>query len=83
MWYCRNVGDMLQALTPVLQAGGAEIFLLVFFLVAVVGFVIWLGISYWVYKDASKRNMDSPILWAAVTFFIGIFGVVIYVLVRE
>lgn len=76
---------MLQTLLPLLQVpGGAElviigIVLVVFLLVG----AVWVGISYWVYKDATKRNMDNAAIWAIATFAIGIFGLILYVIVRE
>ena len=48
--------------------------------------VIW-GVfiiaAIWVYKDAQKNNVDNPILWAVVTFFLGIIGLVLYFVIAK
>jgi len=46
----------------------------------VVGLAIMIGMTYWVYKDAKKNRVENEILWAAITFFTGIIGLLIYVL---
>ena len=46
-------------------------------------FLIWGGISYLIYKDAVKNNVDNPILWALLTFFFGVIGLLIYFLVAK
>lgn len=64
--------------------GGVELVFLLFFLVFFVGsLAVWLGLTYWVYRDARRHRVDSPALWAAVVFFVGPVGAVIYLLVRE
>lgn len=45
-------------------------------------FVAWLLVAYWVYNDAQDRHVDSPLLWAAIVFFVGPIGAVLYLLVR-
>ena len=65
-----------------LQAVGIAFFL-VFLLIAVGLFALWVWVSYWVYTDAQDRGMDSAALWAVVTFAVGIFGLIAYLLVRE
>jgi preprotein translocase subunit Sss1 len=76
---------MLEQTLLLLQGmpGGAEIFFLLFLLVGLVGFIIWVGLAYWVYRDANRRNMDNAVLWAVITFFLGLIGLVIYILVRD
>lgn len=78
---------MLQIASYVLQDGGGFglgiAFVLLFLLIALGGVALWLGLAYWTYKDAQKRNLDSPELWGLVVFAVGIFGLVIYILVRE
>ncbi len=50
---------------------------------AVVFFIIWLLLAIWAYKDAKKRCMSSPIIWFLVVFFLGIIGLIIYVVIRK
>ena len=57
--------------------------MLVYLLCCCFWLVIALVISYLVYKDAQKNNVDNPMLWAIVTFFLGLIGVVIYLLVAR
>ncbi len=42
------------------------------------GFIVMLIISFWVFRDAKKRGIENPLLWAAVVFFTGIIGLIIY-----
>ena len=49
----------------------------------IVWFVIWLLIGIWAYKDAKKKCMDSPIIWFLVVFFLGIIGLIIYIVIRK
>jgi uncharacterized membrane protein YidH (DUF202 family) len=76
---------MSELALPLLQVpGGPELLIIGIILLIFVGtLVLWVGLAYWVYRDASKRNMDNAAIWGIVTFFIGIFGIVIYLLVRE
>jgi hypothetical protein len=55
------------------------------------GFVLFLvlglialnvAILVWVARDAKARGMDSAILWMLLVFFLGIIGLVIYLLAR-
>jgi heme/copper-type cytochrome/quinol oxidase subunit 3 len=70
---------------PLLQVpGGPELLIIGIILLIFVGtFALWVGLAYWVYKDATKRNMDNAAIWGLVTFVLGIFGIVIYLLVRD
>ncbi len=58
--------------------GAIMLFYCVFFLVAIVFFVIWI----WLLIDCLKReNYDSPnekLLWALIIIFAGILGAAIY-----
>jgi H+/Cl- antiporter ClcA len=45
-------------------------------------FLIWIGVSIWVYKDAKKRGEDSPIIWLLVTLFGGLVGLIVWLVVR-
>ncbi len=44
------------------------------------GLAIQFGLTYWVYKDAKKNKADNEVLWALITFFTGLIGLLIYVL---
>lgn len=70
--------------------GSGELLVLFGFLISVVGLVVLVGATYWVYTDATNRGDDNAVLWAAGTaagFFFGLLPgvlvVVIYVLTRE
>lgn len=43
-----------------------------------IGFIIALAISFWVFRDAKNRGIENPLLWAAIVFFTGIIGLIIY-----
>jgi uncharacterized membrane protein YhaH (DUF805 family) len=45
-------------------------------------FVINVAILVWVARDAKARGMTSPAGWLILIFFIGILGLIIYVLSR-
>jgi hypothetical protein len=76
---------MLEQTLLLLQGmpGGVEIFFLLFILIGLGGFVLWVALAYWVYRDATRRHMDNAVLWAVITFFLGLIGLVIYLVVRE
>jgi len=71
----------MEPLVPLQMAVGS--LAIVFLLVAVVMFALWVWVSYWAYSDAAERGMDSPALWGVVTFVGGVFGLLVYVLVRD
>ncbi|MEF8853342.1 MAG: hypothetical protein V5A44_12790 [Haloarculaceae archaeon] len=76
---------MLEQTVSLLQVpGGPELLIIGFiFLVGILGFLVWVGLAYWVYRDANRRNMDNALLWGVITLVLGLVGVVIYLLVRE
>lgn len=43
--------------------------------------IVWIFVVVWVYKDAEKRG-KSGILWAIIVFFLGIIGLIIWLVVR-
>lgn len=74
---------MIPSGIPLQIFGGAGlIFVLLLLVFFVGGLAVWLGLTYWVYQDAQQRRVDSPVLWAVVTFFVGPVGAVIYLLIR-
>lgn len=60
--------------------GIATVSLLVYccFLVVWLGVVV--GLTYYVYKDTKKYNVENGILWVLLTFFFNIVGFLIYFL---
>jgi hypothetical protein len=46
-----------------------------------IGLAIEVFILYWVYTDAKKRGNPNAILWVVVTFFLGLIGLILYVLI--
>ena len=76
---------MSQLSMPLLQVpGGPELLIVgLILLVMLVMAAVWLGLAYWVYKDATKRNMDNPAIWGLITFVAGVFGLALYIVVRE
>ena len=54
----------------------------VFFVCIGVWIIIWLLVALWAYKDAKKRGADSPILWFFVVLFLGLIGLIVYIIVR-
>jgi hypothetical protein len=53
-----------------------------FCLIYVVIFIVWIIIAVWVYRDAESRGMSGA-LWAIIVIFIGIIGLIIYLVVRH
>jgi len=49
--------------------------------ILVIGVVLQLGLTYAVYEDAKRFGID-PVSWTAATLFLGIFGVLFYLLER-
>jgi hypothetical protein len=50
----------------------------------IIGFVILVAISVWVYKDAEQRGMGTnAYLWAIGTFLLCIIVLPIYLIVRN
>lgn len=42
--------------------------------------IIWTVVSYLVYKDAVKNNVDNAALWGILVFFFSVVGILIYFL---
>jgi hypothetical protein len=62
------------------DAGAATFSLLITCCCIVLGFLINFVIAYLVYKDAVKNNVENPILWAILTFFFTLVGLLVYFL---
>lgn len=77
---------MFEQAVPLLQVpGGPEllIILLIFAVFGVGGLLVHAVAAYWVYNDATERNMESPVLWAALVVVGSLLGFIVYLLVRE
>ena len=59
-----------------------ELFSGVMCIIYLVSVIIWLIVTIWTYKDAKKRGMNVT-LWTLVVFFLGLIGLIIYLLVRS
>lgn len=53
-----------------------------FCIVWVVILIVWIMVLVWVYRDAEERRM-SGIIWVLVCFFLGLIGLIIYLVVRD
>lgn len=54
---------------------------LLFCCFSIIGLALPLGLAFFVYSDAKKNNIENDVLWALVTFFTGVIGILIYFLV--
>ncbi len=43
---------------------------------------LWIWICVWVYRDATAREMESPVVWVILLMLAGLIGLVIYLIVR-
>jgi len=54
-----------------------------FFVFIIVGLIaLHIAILVWVARDAKARGMDNAILWMVLVVFMGVIGLVIYLLAR-
>ena len=51
-------------------------------LFSLIGLAVWIAVTVWVYRDAQSRG-ENAILWALLTFFLGLIGLVIWLVVRQ
>ncbi len=70
----------IPGFTPAMvdDSAGPIIIGLIFILVL---FIIWIYVVVWVARDANKRG-SSGTLWGIVAFFLGLLGVLIYLIAR-
>ncbi|MBN1164084.1 MAG: zinc ribbon domain-containing protein [Candidatus Krumholzibacteriota bacterium] len=45
-------------------------------------FIVWIGVSIWVYRDAEERGKNG-VLWALLVFLGNIVGLIIYLIIRN
>ncbi len=50
--------------------------------IPIVGVIVSVIIMVWVYKDAKSRGDQNAVIWLVLIFFLGIIGLVIYLLAR-
>jgi hypothetical protein len=74
-WAQNNASDAGASCAACGSCGG-----LVFVIVA--WFVLSIALLVWVARDAKARGMDSSILWMLLVLFLGLIGLVIYLLAR-
>ncbi len=76
-------GNGRQVLNPTSGSSDDSILMgiIVMFIVFIIFFIIGIYIIVWVVKDANKRG-NSGIFWGLLTFFLGILGLIIYLLAR-
>ena len=48
----------------------------------VVGLAIAIALAIWVSRDAKARGMDNATLWVVLVVFLGLIGLVIYLIAR-
>src|SRR5689334_17619002 len=46
-----------------------------------IGLAIAAAIAFWIYNDAKKRGNPNAVIWAIVGFFLGLIGLLLYVLI--
>ncbi len=44
--------------------------------------IVIIGLAIWVFKDASSKGQNG-LLWAALVFFTGVLGLIIYLVLRK
>lgn len=44
--------------------------------------IIHILLVVWMYKDATRRNMDDAWIWLVLGFFVPVAGLIVYLLVR-
>src|SRR3989304_7258857 len=47
---------------------------------ACIPLVIIIILVFWVYQDATKRGVQSPAVWALLTAFLPLIGILVYLL---
>ena len=51
-------------------------------LIGLVALGVWIAVTVWTYRDAQARG-ENGILWAVIVFFLGLIGLVIWLVVRS
>jgi hypothetical protein len=53
-----------------------------FILLKLLFIILWVLLAIWVYKDSKSRGMNE-MLWGLITLFTGLFGLIIYLIVKN
>ena len=75
-----GLGAFAQTEEPEVDSELSMVCLFGYCAIGLISTIIWLLVSIWVKKDAEANNVDSPILWGVLVFFLGIIGLLIYLL---
>jgi hypothetical protein len=51
-------------------------------LIPLIALAINIALMIWVGKDAKAKGMENRVLWMVLTFFTGLIGLIIYLIVR-
>lgn len=62
--------------------GGMVAVMVVSLVISIVSLVVWIFVVIWVAKDAKARGMDNGGLWVVLVLFLGLVGLIIYLVVR-
>jgi len=54
-----------------------------FMICGVISLLIGILLAIWAYSDAKKNCDENPIIWFLVVFFLGLIGLIIYLVVRK
>jgi uncharacterized membrane protein len=69
--------------TPATSGSDDDMFMvfIFIFIISIIFFVVWIYVLIWVVRDANKRGKSGP-FWGFLTFFLGILGLILYLLAR-
>lgn len=67
--------DAGSAAAGLAACGGCGFFILICLAISI-------ALLVWVAKDAKARGMDNAVLWMLLVFFLGVIGLVVYLLAR-
>ena len=76
MWAQNNDDSGAAGCMACTGCGGGIIF------IGIAWFLLSIALLVWVARDAKARGMDSAVLWMLVVLFLGLIGLVIYLLAR-
>lgn len=62
--------------------GGMLLFFILIGVISLVSTIVWIFVVIWVAKDANARGMDNSGLWVVLVLFLGVLGLVIYLVSR-
>jgi hypothetical protein len=62
--------------------GGMAVIFVIIAVISIISTIVWIFVLIWVAKDANARGMDNSVLWVVLVFFLGVIGLVIYLVVR-